>query len=193
MPSKTFLNLPEEKRQKLLKAATDEFSNTSFFDASINKIINNANISRGSFYMYFEGKEELFEYILDSYSSNLIEIVKKELINSNGDLRESFINLYDELLIRISKIKYKIFFRNVFLFLNLKREKIENKGKILFEEVKSYISTYNIKNADLNFVFLVLMHNLFFCIADSLRTGKKEETKDVYLKKLDMICYGFYK
>ena len=193
MPSKTFLNLPEEKRQKLLKAATDEFSNTSFFDASINKIINNANISRGSFYMYFEGKEELFEYILDSYSSNLIEIVKKELINSNGDLRESFINLYDELLIRISKIKYKIFFRNVFLFLNLKREKIENKGKILFEEVKSYISTYNIKNADLNFVFLVLMHNLFFCIADALCTGKKEETKNVYLKKLDMICYGFYK
>lgn len=193
MPSKTFLNLPEEKRQKLLKAATDEFSNTSFFDASINKIINNANISRGSFYMYFEGKEELFEYILDSYSSNLIEIVKKELINSNGDLRESFINLYDELLIRISKIKYKIFFRNVFLFLNLKREKIENKGKILFEDVKSYISTYNIKNADLNFVFLVLMHNLFFCIADALCTGKKEETKNVYLKKLDMICYGFYK
>lgn len=193
MPSKTFLNLPEEKRQKLLKAATDEFSNTSFFDASINKIINNANISRGSFYMYFEGKEELFEYILDSYSSNLIEIVKKELINSNGDFRESFINLYDELLIRISKIKYKIFFRNVFLFLNLKREKIENKGKILFEEVKSYISTYNIKNADLNFVFLVLMHNLFFCIADALCTGKKEETKNVYLKKLDMICYGFYK
>lgn len=193
MPSKTFLNLPEEKRQKLLKAATDEFSNTSFFDVSINKIINNANISRGSFYMYFEGKEELFEYILDSYSSNLIEIVKKELINSNGDFRESFINLYDELLIRISKIKYKIFFRNVFLFLNLKREKIENKGKILFEEVKSYISTYNIKNADLNFVFLVLMHNLFFCIADALCTGKKEETKNVYLKKLDMICYGFYK
>ena len=193
MPSKTFLNLPEEKRQKLLKAATDEFSNTSFFDVSINKIINNANISRGSFYMYFEGKEELFEYILDSYSSNLIEIVKKELINSNGDLRESFINLYDELLIRISKIKYKIFFRNVFLFLNLKREKIENKGKILFEEVKPYISTYNIKNADLNFVFLVLMHNLFFCIADALCTFKKEETKDVYLKKLDMICYGFYK
>ena len=193
MPSKTFLNLPEEKRQKLLKAATDEFSNTSFFDASINKIINNANISRGSFYMYFEGKEELFEYILDSYSSNLIEIVKKELINSNGDFRESFINLYDELLIRISKIKYKIFFRNVFLFLNLKREKIENKGKILFEDVKSYISTYNIKNADLNFVFLVLMHNLFFCIADALCTGKKEETKNVYLKKLDMICYGFYK
>ena len=143
--------------------------------------------------MYFEGKEELFEYILDSYSSNLIEIVKKELINSNGDFRESFINLYDELLIRISKIKYKIFFRNVFLFLNLKREKIENKGKILFEEVKSYISTYNIKNADLNFVFLVLMHNLFFCIADALCTGKKEETKNVYLKKLDMICYGFYK
>lgn len=193
MPSKTFLNLPEEKRQKLLKAATDEFSNTSFFDASINKIINNANISRGSFYMYFEGKEELFEYILDSYSSNLIEIVKKELINSNGDFRESFINLYDELLIRISKIKYKIFFRNVFLFLNLKREKIENKGKILFEEVKSYISTYNIKDVDLNFVFLVLMHNLFFCIADALCTGKKEETKNVYLKKLDMICYGFYK
>lgn len=193
MPSKTFLNLPEEKRQKLLKAAIDEFSTVNFFDASINKIINNASISRGSFYMYFESKEELFEYILDSYSSNLLNLLKNELTETKGDLRKTFINLYDELLIRISKIKYEKFFKNVFLFLNIKREKIINQGTFLFEDVKSHISTYNIKDVDLNFVFGMLMHNLFFSIADSLRTGKVKEAKDIYLKKLDMICYGFYK
>lgn len=37
MPSKTFLNLPEEKRQKLLKAAIDEFSNTIFLMSQLTK------------------------------------------------------------------------------------------------------------------------------------------------------------
>ena len=35
--------------------------------------------------------------------------------------------------------------------------------------------------------------NFFDRLKNKLSGDKKEETKDVYLKKLDMICYGFYK
>ena len=56
MPSNTFFRLPEEKRQRLLDAAWEEFSRVSFADASINQIIRAANISRGSFYQYFTDK-----------------------------------------------------------------------------------------------------------------------------------------
>ena len=51
MPSSTFLNLPAEKQEKLLKAATREFSHRPFNEASINQIIKEAGIPRGSFYM----------------------------------------------------------------------------------------------------------------------------------------------
>ena len=58
MPTNTFLNLPIEKKKKIMNAAKSEFVEYSFYDASINRIIKNAGISRGSFYMYFENKEE---------------------------------------------------------------------------------------------------------------------------------------
>lgn len=60
MPSSTFFRLPPEKQEKLLRAARKEFARVPFADASINRIIQAADISRGSFYMYFRDKGELF-------------------------------------------------------------------------------------------------------------------------------------
>ena len=58
MPSSTFLNLPAQKQEKLLEAATREFSQRPYTEASINQIIKDAGIPRGSFYMYFTDKED---------------------------------------------------------------------------------------------------------------------------------------
>lgn len=193
MPSKTFINLPEEKKKKLIISAMNEFSNNTFIDASINKIIINAGIPRGSFYMYFEDKVDLFEYIIDSYTIRLKEIVNNSLKSTKGDLREAFNILYDETFIRIKKIKYNIFFKNVFIFFNLNRDKFLSKGHNLFEEVKENINKDNIKSDDLEFVFTTLMHTLFIGISDALQNDEEDKEKQNYLRKLDMICYGFYK
>ena len=193
MPSKTFINLPEEKKKKLIISAMNEFSNNTFIDASINKIIINAGIPRGSFYMYFEDKVDLFEYIIDSYTIRLKEIVNNSLKFTKGDLRETFSILYDETFIRIKKIKYNIFFKNVFIFFNLNRDKFLSKGHNLFEEVKENINKDNIKSDDLEFVFTTLMHTLFIGISDALQNDEEDKEKQNYLRKLDMICYGFYK
>ena len=193
MPSKTFINLPEEKKKKLIISAMNEFSNNTFIDASINKIIINAGIPRGSFYMYFEDKVDLFEYIIDSYTIRLKEIVNNSLKSTKGDLRETFSILYGETFIRIKKIKYNIFFKNVFIFFNLNRDKFLSKGHNLFEEVKENINKDNIKSDDLEFVFTTLMHTLFIGISDALQNNEEDKEKQNYLRKLDMICYGFYK
>lgn len=63
MPTTTFFNLAEEKRQKLLQAAFAEFSSKPYEEASINAIIQTAAISRGSFYQYFADKDELYFYL----------------------------------------------------------------------------------------------------------------------------------
>ena len=63
MPKDTFFNLPEEKRQKIVEAAMLEFENNSFDSASINQIISVAQISKGSFYQYFEDKKDLYMHL----------------------------------------------------------------------------------------------------------------------------------
>ena len=64
MCSETFLRLPEEKRQRFLDAAWEEFTRVSFSEASINQIVRRCGIARGSFYQYFRDKEELMEYLM---------------------------------------------------------------------------------------------------------------------------------
>ena len=53
MPTKTFHNLPEAKRLKVEEAAIAEFSANPLQSASVNAIVKNAGIAKGSFYQYF--------------------------------------------------------------------------------------------------------------------------------------------
>ena len=95
MPSSTFLNLPAEKQEKLLEAATWEFSHKPFNEASINQIIKEAGIPRGSFYMYFQDKEDLFRYLLKGYVDQLFMLLEEFLIQNQGDIFQALLELYD--------------------------------------------------------------------------------------------------
>ena len=65
MPKKTFYNLPEEKRNKIIEAAKEEFSRVPIHEASIKNIVENSGIARGSFYQYFDSKEDLFDVVFE--------------------------------------------------------------------------------------------------------------------------------
>lgn len=80
MPKETFYNLADEKRQIVEQAAIEEFSEYSFDGASINRIVTRAEIAKGSFYQYFEGKEDLYRYVMEmivqrklAYMSDLLQ------------------------------------------------------------------------------------------------------------------------
>jgi len=64
MPKQTFLNLPEEKRNIIISAAIEEFAEYGLENASTNRIVANSGISKGSFYQYFEDKQDVFMYLL---------------------------------------------------------------------------------------------------------------------------------
>jgi AcrR family transcriptional regulator len=66
MPKETFFNLPEEKRQRLIDLAIEEFAAHDYRLASISRIVARAGIAKGSFYQYFEDKRDLFLYLLDT-------------------------------------------------------------------------------------------------------------------------------
>ena len=64
MPKDTFFNLPEDKRIFICDVALDEFAEYPFEQASINRIVANSGIAKGSFYQYFEDKKDLFFYLM---------------------------------------------------------------------------------------------------------------------------------
>ena len=59
MPKSTFYNLPKEKQDKVLEAARKEFFRAEDDEILIKNIVADAKIPRGSFYQYFESKEDL--------------------------------------------------------------------------------------------------------------------------------------
>lgn len=95
MPTKTFFNLQDEKKNKIIEVSKNEFSRYSFYDASINRIIKEAGISRGSFYQYFNNKEDLFIYILDDYKNIIIQWIKEKVKDNKYDIFELLLLVYD--------------------------------------------------------------------------------------------------
>lgn len=85
MPTERFLNLPQEKRERILAAAEEEFSRVPFEEVSINKIVRTAQIPRGSFYQYFEGKNDLLCYLMQDYHEMVVRRTK-ELVAQGEDI-----------------------------------------------------------------------------------------------------------
>ena len=64
MPKLTFFNLSPDKRQHIFSHALQEFSCHPFERASLSEIVHNAGIAKGSMYQYFEGKKDLYKYVV---------------------------------------------------------------------------------------------------------------------------------
>lgn len=86
MPKETFYRLPDEKRERIMAAAEREFLENSFEAASINRIIKEAAIPRGSFYQYFEDKKDIFLYIVSTHKNEAFGFVESFIKDSDGDV-----------------------------------------------------------------------------------------------------------
>ncbi|MES0341220.1 MAG: TetR/AcrR family transcriptional regulator [Candidatus Humimicrobiaceae bacterium] len=75
MPKETFQNLPEEKRQLIEKEAIREFAAFGYDKASINRIVENSHIAKGSFYQYFDDKKDLFLYLIARVNEKKLEYI----------------------------------------------------------------------------------------------------------------------
>ena len=79
MPKQTFFNLAAKKQQRIIDAAMNEFAAHPYLKTSINRIIKDANISKGSFYQYFQNKKDLYKYIIDQASDTKMKFLAQKL------------------------------------------------------------------------------------------------------------------
>ncbi|MBQ2909493.1 MAG: TetR/AcrR family transcriptional regulator [Bacilli bacterium] len=192
MPSQTFLNLDEEKQKKLIDSAIDEFCCHDYANVSINQIIMNASIPRGSFYMYFKDKDDLFEYIVSIHSKNLEKLVINSFEKNEGDLYNSFIYLYEKLADHIIKNKYQGLFKNIFIYFDTHKKHFHKPALPLYLSVKDLIKTDKLRSDEIEFCFVMLLHHTFMTLTYCINNDCLDD-KEQFVRKLNILCYGIYK
>lgn len=90
MVKTTFLNLDEEKRQRVLAAALEEFSAQPYESASLNRIVAQAGIPKGSLYQYFADKKDLYFYLIDEAAQAKLEFLRQHELPQEADFFSGF-------------------------------------------------------------------------------------------------------
>ena len=144
MPKETFLNLPKEKKEKITKAILKEFSRENFNKASISNIIKEAKIPRGSFYQYFEDKEDAIKYTIENFIETEKKQMKKILEKNNGDIFQAMIDLYIYIVQQNEKQEDLNLCRNILQ--RLKEDNISIIEESRKENLKNKIDDKNIVN-----------------------------------------------
>ncbi len=129
MPKSTFYNLNKEKREKIEKALKNEFTKHTFEKASISNIIEEAKIPRGSFYQYFEDKEDALKYIIEDFVNDEKEKIKELLIQNKGDIFLTTLDLYSYFVDKNYHEKEVKLFQNII-------NKLRNENVNIYKNIK---------------------------------------------------------
>lgn len=194
MPKQTFQNLPEDKKKKILEAAKNEFSRVSVTEASINNIVTRANIARGSFYQYFESKEDLLLFMVNEESEEVKKMVDKK-IKEKGDIFETFIFFYDKIIKTCKDNKDKKFYKTVFANLKANDNIILGKAKEeIYDLLLKNTDTSKFKNKeDLNLIIDMLNAITRWTIIQTVTSNNPIDIRDKYIKQIEYIKSGILK
>lgn len=201
MPKATFYNLKKEKREKIEEALKKEFSENIFEKASISNIIEMAKIPRGSFYQYFEDKEDALKYVIKKFLDKIKKEIEILLIRNYGDIFDTTLDLYSFLIDRsYHETEMKLFqniintlrSENINIFKNIKKEKYQN-----FKNANNnncYINTknLNLKNDnDIEDILKILTCILRAGLIDVIH-GKvtKEAGKEQLARQIEILKRG---
>ena len=132
-----FEQLPEEKQSRIVDASISEFAEKDYETASMNTVVNQAGISKGSLFNYFKTKSVLYDHI---YQLALGEVklylrdVRDETIDLSFENRLSKVVDSGVLFIMEHPRLARIYFRLVYSGDSPNREKIVNELQAMSDD-----------------------------------------------------------
>lgn len=72
----TFMNITEKKRNRVIEVAMKAFIENGYENASTNYIVKTLGISKGSLFKYFETKHDLYLYLVEIVTAQLIGFIQ---------------------------------------------------------------------------------------------------------------------
>ena len=200
MPKETFLKLSEEKKQKVLNAAKREFARVPIEQVSIKNIVENAEIARGSFYQYFESKEDLLAYILKENADEIDTKIINKIYETKGNIFDAYIELYDLMVKKFVENTEQEFFKQIFINLRLSDESLFTLIKsVKPQNIIKYFEMFDKTSLKINekndFILICDMLNVITrrAIVKNFKGNSQEECRQNFLKQIDYLKYGIIK
>jgi len=199
LPKKTFFNIAEKKQRMITSNAVEVFVSEGYDNASVAQIVKKAGIPRGSFYQYFEGKQDLFLYCMEIYQEKKIAMFEPVLSQIG---KKPFLDLYLPLVeygLKFSRrypkaqlIGLQLFKSNDISLENVLKHFQKNGVKMIEDYLKIDQENGFIKpSADIHTLALMLYRLNARDILEMLYSDKSdEEILSVTKKTLDIILYG---
>jgi len=201
-----------ERKNELIEAALDEFTTKSYENASLNKIIKNAGISKGTFYYHFQDKQALYTFLLETVYKTELEFLNKRMEELAEDFEGK--NIFERIKLQIQiGAEFSITFPKYLRLTLMSMKEEENKENTkIFENVNSFrvktietgieqMITKAIEEGDLNERFskdfiIKIMNHLFIHYSEIFDVEAYYEMPR-YLKDVnnfvDFLKYGFGK
>jgi AcrR family transcriptional regulator len=202
MPTSTFFNLPQEKREKLICAIKNEFSRAPFDEVSINKIVHAAEIPRGSFYQYFTDKNDMLGFILAEYQKQMLSRSKECLRANNGDIFSMFYCVLEFTIGFALEKSSNNFCKNLFadikvnteFYLKMPKSAAEMDAMIeLKPDINLELLDIREKEDFLNMLGMLISVCRDAIVEVFLNLEDRENIKQQYKKKLELLKRGFMK
>jgi AcrR family transcriptional regulator len=202
LPTDTFFNLSKEKKNKIIEAIKNEFARVPYEKVSINKIVQDAEISRGSIYMYFEDKKDMLSCVLSIYHDELMSTIKESINQNKGNIFAVFSEIL-EFTTEFGTSKENIAFcMNIFSNQTVQNEilsqfKNRSKRKDYFEWFKQYVDTKSLNLQSLNDIYDTI--DILIAVTQKatvdifLHIEEKDEIIKEYKNKITILQRGMLK
>ena len=171
-------------------------------EASINRIVHDADISRGSFYTYFEDKQDLLKWLIYAQAEQHFKNYIERLRENGGDLWDMLENVFDRGMDLMERAGLIDIFQNLTKstkFMDIFRGGPESDPQVCRENQKFMKLLYENIDQDKEPISrealneLIEMHMVVFIM--SLKRffrdgGDREEASEYYKRHIHMLHYG---
>ena len=146
------MDIKELKKKSIADAARDLFSKYGYKMVNMDKIAEKSNVAKGTLYLYFKDKEELFNYLINE----VIEEIKEFVI----EIKSRELSLSEE----ITEVVYN-------LLLYRKNQKFLYRVFNEAQELKTYIAINGVKMIDE--LINDYLEDRFSTVVDAIKINKK--------------------
>lgn len=202
MPSDAFFRLPDVKREHLIQVLQEEIERAGYEGFSIPNVLRRSGISRGSFYQYFQNKDEIFLYLTSCYYQDILQYTVRLLEENGGDffdaMEQSYRYAVRMLLYKESSTYRRNLFCNTHVFELLWKPEKRSEGLFVYlDKVRSIVdrSRLNVESAEeFNLLYGIVQSSAMKGLINIFLTRQtEEEVLADFLSRLALLKKKFEK
>jgi len=172
----------QQSRRKILKTASELFSEFGFLGVSMETIAKKLNITKAALYYHFKSKKELYFEVLEKSFQNLVDSIDREISRANSP-EEAFkraIKGYlkfgqkEKNLIRCLVLKTPDQDSEITSYITKLRKRVNRRLQVILKEIlKKLPSSLLSKKIDLKYTTSFLLGTMNGLILESTSSNKK--------------------